>query len=906
MYTVYFGLSHKPFKPKDPSHFYRNANFDAVCVGMLDSIRERCGVILLTGEPGVGKTHVLRRCIAEAEAIHFVMPTGANLTFVDCIKQLCSSLELATDGLDSDQQASLLQDTIATHVRENRIITLVIDDADNVQTETLLHLVEFVEQTLAPADRLQIVLVGLPEIEGRLRRPELRVVQEQIQARYQLDRLKPAEIGGFITQQLEVAGYRGEGLLSADAVARVEHYCQGIPQSIAILCDTLLLLASLESERNITPKLVDEAAQSCFLGDQQSPDPISIASTGSPLQIANAGNDIDTGLDLASLGMDQELDFSAELDPTSDVLLPTMELGEAAPESKSLETVLDTDADAAGEVYLANLPLSPTLLEFAQLMDMALSGGQDGDNRNLAMFQYFRRRYMRLLRGGDPARLAGLEQRITCLSRAEQFVYLDLVIAVRKSAMPTGTLCALVVNPTWWQYRELRLQVRCPDLVFDNEGNFRVLRLLDGRRAQPVYVNYHAPSKDFLPTTLQIRLELCNHRGEWSAYNGWVEIRSDFRDSEDPKATTTENKENGLQLDYFQAMSLAEPMVSAVGVWLLSSDESENVRPADVDNLGYTLPLELEYDSDYSGPQASTESTAQVQLSRGSLLTRALLLVDNPSYAPARIELVSRPFVVFGRYNTETNKGFGDFALGFIKDYTRISRLHCLVCALGDQLALMPTSDLGYTYTSCNDERLEQGSWRILEDGDVLSICDLYQLKLTVCRDHKWQPETLDWDIQKPRDKFGHYLMDLVDVLRKVNHKEGGNELQIAFRNRYLKLKAMQERVTQLSGVGNPGSLQYVRFEREDEARRKIAHYYLPKWLSLGSDADAGLRITAPNVELRHAELFFRDGMYWIQNLAAVGAVQIGCHSLATNEVLALEADDELSIGEARFVFKKY
>ena len=35
-----------------------------------------------------------------------------------------------------------------------------------------------------------------------------------------------------------------------------------------MLCDAMFLFASLESEREITPGLVDEAARNCFLGER--------------------------------------------------------------------------------------------------------------------------------------------------------------------------------------------------------------------------------------------------------------------------------------------------------------------------------------------------------------------------------------------------------------------------------------------------------------------------------------------------------------------------------------------------------------------------------------------------------------------------------------------------------------
>ena len=164
----------------------------------------------------------------------------------------------------------------------------------------------------------------------------------------------------------------------------------------------------------------------------------------------------------------------------------------------------------------------------------------------------------------------------------------------------------------------------------------------------------------------------------------------------------------------------------------------------------------------------------------------------------------------------------------------------------------------------------------------------------------------LDWDPQEPRDRFGQYLLELVEVLRQRDQQAENNELRTNLRNRYLHLMRLQDRVAELNGVGNPGALLYVRFERDDAAHQQVAHYYVPKWLSIGSSQQDGLRINAPDVTPHHAELLFRDGMYWIQNLAASGSVQVGCHGLATNEVLVLETGDMLAIGSARFTFEGY
>ena len=267
MYTAYFGFNSKPFKPKDSKDYYRNANFDAACADILDGIRERRGFILLTGDAGVGKTLVLRRCMAEADDIKFVRLVNANLDFPDILNYLCSSLELPVEGLDAEQRKRLLLDTLAQGARRNRATALLVDDAQHLPDEVLLQLREFVETPPIPGQRLQVVLVGLPEIAGKLDRPELRPLRDSIRVRCRLERLSEFETGLFIDHQFKVAGHPG-GLLSPAAIERIGLYCKGVPRAIAILCDTVLLFASLQSEHDIGPDLVDEAAQSCFLGEQ--------------------------------------------------------------------------------------------------------------------------------------------------------------------------------------------------------------------------------------------------------------------------------------------------------------------------------------------------------------------------------------------------------------------------------------------------------------------------------------------------------------------------------------------------------------------------------------------------------------------------------------------------------------
>ena len=935
MYTAYFGFNSKPFKPKDSKDYYRNANFDAACADILDGIRERRGFILLTGDAGVGKTLVLRRCMAEADDIKFVRLVNANLDFPDILNYLCSSLELPVEGLDAEQRKRLLLDTLAQGARRNRATALLVDDAQHLPDEVLLQLREFVETPPIPGQRLQVVLVGLPEIAGKLDRPELRPLRDSIRVRCRLERLSEFETGLFIDHQFKVAGHPG-GLLSPAAIERIGLYCKGVPRAIAILCDTVLLFASLQSEHDIGPDLVDEAAQSCFLGEQSK---LVVGAPAKPpaippLDALPAADGADFDLDLSEFEFSFDFDektmraksakgeeapsvestfrsgrspeFAPAAEPASrlevaDWALPveSFEEDEAGQSTELTDTVALSSREKP--TLVTPPPVSAPLEAFGQLLDELTGKLERGAAREREALSYFRERYLRLAQGEERGRGREFAQRIARLTESKQPLYVALATAIDPAAGQDGTLCVLLVNPTWWLYREIRLRLRGTGLVFANEGRIPPLRLLDGRAAQVVFLGYrHHHAEDGSPT-LWLEVDLCDHRGEWTAFDSRLQVRLDIPGQPTSPAGSDGSAEPSERF-------WPEPLTNAnppSGAWLWADEAAfgGGAGRRDAGDLVCTYPLELASDA---ARTSSLRAATDHALGRGTPMTRALLLAADPSQAPGRIELVSRPFMIFGRHSSTAGTGFGDFSLGFVPKYTRISRLHCVICALGDQLALMPASDVGHTYTGRNGQRLARGRWEMLEPDDTLNVCDLYRLKLTLAWDRKWEPAAPGWDPRKPRDKFGHYLLDLVEVLRQRDKQAGTDELRKTLRTRYLNLLRVQDRVAQLNGVGNPGSLLYARFEREDAARRQVVHFYIPKWVSLGSSPQAGLRIEAEGVQPHHAELLFRDGMYWIQNLAGPGSVRIGHHDLATNEVLALETGDSLMIGAAQFTFEAY
>lgn len=324
------------------------------------------------------------------------------------------------------------------------------------------------------------------------------------------------------------------------------------------------------------------------------------------------------------------------------------------------------------------------------------------------------------------------------------------------------------------------------------------------------------------------------------------------------------------------------------------------------ENFDVGTMLTDEFDSESAETSSLQPPPAKTKLSRnrGTRLSRAILLSRDGQQAPERIELVSKPFMVFGRFNENTGKGFGDFSLGFIRDFQKISRLQFAVCAMNDSLAAMHVSGFEASYTRLNTVKLARGCWQRLESKDILDVCGIYPLKVTLGWDFSAPPLGKDRE-PVPGQKLGAQLLEVVDLLKLLEVSDAIS-LKQKLRDGYANFLRLQAQTVSLVGADSLGPLLYARFHREDDNRHRVTHVYLPKRLPLGSSQQAGLVINARRVEPQHAELLFKGGMYWIHNYAGEGTVSIGNYPLDSGEILPLETGDTLSIGEAQFLFQGY
>jgi type II secretory pathway predicted ATPase ExeA len=220
-YSAYWCLSQTPFvKELADDQLWSPPSKELIVDGLCEAAEDRaCSV--LVGEPGVGKTCVLRSVRHRLPATRFRLTYCHNATLGkrDFYRQLCVALNLG-----SSATAASVFYTISTHVQQlaqERVHPLfLLDEAHLLHPDMLDHLHILLNYDWDSRPLLSLVLVGLPELMDRLELRRNRSLLSRIERRFVLTALTEDDTADYLKMRLRLAGCERD-LFARDAVALI-------------------------------------------------------------------------------------------------------------------------------------------------------------------------------------------------------------------------------------------------------------------------------------------------------------------------------------------------------------------------------------------------------------------------------------------------------------------------------------------------------------------------------------------------------------------------------------------------------------------------------------------------------------------------------------------------------------
>lgn len=207
LYLTHFDLAEPPFSKEIPdAELWTPPSKEALVDDLVTAAGEHES-ILLVGEPGVGKTCVLRALRHRLPEARFRLTYCHNATLGrrDFYRQLCVALNLAPAAT-----AAALFYAVSMHVqevgRDNAHPVFLLDEAHLLHQDTLDHLHILLNYAWDSRALLSIVLVGLPELVDRLALRRNRSLYSRLYQRRRIEPLTVEDTADYLRHRLERVG----------------------------------------------------------------------------------------------------------------------------------------------------------------------------------------------------------------------------------------------------------------------------------------------------------------------------------------------------------------------------------------------------------------------------------------------------------------------------------------------------------------------------------------------------------------------------------------------------------------------------------------------------------------------------------------------------------------------------
>src|SRR5882672_8888213 len=263
MYEQYYGLTDKPFSlTPNPRFVFYSQQYHEAEGQLIYGINNREGFMLVTGQPGTGKTTLCRDLIEklDREKSQSALIFNPFLNGVEMLAALLTEFGVSVpDGGTRKDLLDRLNQFLLAQLALGKHCVAIFDEAQHLSPEFLEQIRVLSNLETDQEKLIQIVLVGQPELLDKIGTPEMSQLDQRVSIRCTLADLDEQETDRYIHHRLNVAGARGQVSFSAKALKEIYRGSHGVPRLINLICDRALLAGYAAQTRDIQPVHVRKA-----------------------------------------------------------------------------------------------------------------------------------------------------------------------------------------------------------------------------------------------------------------------------------------------------------------------------------------------------------------------------------------------------------------------------------------------------------------------------------------------------------------------------------------------------------------------------------------------------------------------------------------------------------------------
>ena len=205
---AWFGLKRFPFDKNIKPQDVMDTEPLKECSARLNYIKRRGGILLLTGDPGVGKTLALRRYVQELNENLFktFYTPLSTLSRADLLYHINRLLALPPRLSKSAVYTQIQQALLESKEQLGKTVVLIIDEAHLLQTGPIEELRLLTNFKMDSYDPFILVLSGQSDLRRIMEFAVMEPFNQRIAMRYHLPALSPQQTKDYGLHHLKLAG----------------------------------------------------------------------------------------------------------------------------------------------------------------------------------------------------------------------------------------------------------------------------------------------------------------------------------------------------------------------------------------------------------------------------------------------------------------------------------------------------------------------------------------------------------------------------------------------------------------------------------------------------------------------------------------------------------------------------
>jgi len=266
-------LELSPFEnTPDPRFFFLSEDHREALANLVYAVRSQKGMVLLTGEVGMGKTtttYLLESRVGDAAKLVIVRRVPS--TPRQLLWQVAGQLGYQPKGSENRAQLFDMVDEGLRRERERNRITMVIVDEAQALPLPVLDEIRLLSNMETETYKLcQILLIGQNELREMLQTPRLEPLRQRIILAHHIRPLQREDTGRYVAHRLKRASavQPPRVRFTDGALDAVHEMSGGIIRQINVLADKCLLVAGVKQTSEISQEIVRDASEHMVFGPQ--------------------------------------------------------------------------------------------------------------------------------------------------------------------------------------------------------------------------------------------------------------------------------------------------------------------------------------------------------------------------------------------------------------------------------------------------------------------------------------------------------------------------------------------------------------------------------------------------------------------------------------------------------------